>query len=153
MVSSKKVSRSMMASTTMRRLEGTARRALHARCRVSLSTYRAAQHADGEITGVAEGSLPTPGDGEVLIATKAAGVNRPDVLQRQGLYPPPPGVTDTLGLEVAGVVAAVGPGFGAASPDHPIQVGTPVCALVSGGGYASHAVADARHCLPIPRGY
>ena len=132
---------------------GAVSRAFTRRSIRAFSSYRAVQVTDGEISGVAEGTLPVPGDGEVLIATKAAGINRPDVLQRKGLYPPPPGVTDVLGLEVAGVVAAVGPGFGAASPDHPIQVGTPVCALVSGGGYGTHAVADARHCLPIPRGF
>jgi NADPH2:quinone reductase len=89
---------------------------------------------------------PTPaaGPGEVLIAVRAAGVNRPDILQRKGHYPPPPGAPDTLGLEVAGVIAQVGPGV------MRWAVGDRICALLGGGGYADHAVVDARHVLPIP---
>ena len=87
---------------------------------------------------------PEPGPGQVLIAVRAAGVNRPDVIQRLGFYPPPPGAPDTLGLEVSGEVAAVG-------PDAPRwAVGDKVTALLPGGGYAEYAVADARHALPIP---
>lgn len=86
---------------------------------------------------------PQPGPGEILIDVKAAGVNRPDILQRLGFYPPPPGAPDTLGLEVAGVVA-VGAGRW--------KAGDRVCALLGGGGYAEYAVCDARHALPVPDG-
>jgi len=86
---------------------------------------------------------PAPGAGQVLIRVKAAGVNRPDIVQRLGHYPPPPGAPETLGLEVAGeIVEAAGRW----------QVGDKVCALLAGGGYAEYAAADARHCLPIPAG-
>ena len=84
---------------------------------------------------------PTPGPGQILISVKAAGVNRPDIVQRLGFYPPPAGAPDTLGLEVAGeVVQAAGRW----------KVGDRVCALLGGGGYAQYAVCDARHALPIP---
>jgi NADPH2:quinone reductase len=84
---------------------------------------------------------PTPAEGQILIAVRAAGVNRPDVIQRLGFYPPPPGAPATLGLEVAGTVA-VGAGRW--------REGDRVCALLGGGGYAEFAVCDARHALPIP---
>ncbi len=90
--------------------------------------------------------VPQPGPGELLIKVAAAGVNRPDVLQRQGAYPPPPGAPETPGLEVAGTVAACGPAT------HRFAVGDPVCALVAGGGYAAYAVAPEPQCLPVPRG-
>jgi NADPH2:quinone reductase len=86
---------------------------------------------------------PTPGPGEILIRVRAAGVNRPDILQRQGAYPPPPGAPATLGLEVAGEVE-VGSGRW--------KRGDRVCALLGGGGYAEYATCDARHALPIPEG-
>ena len=89
---------------------------------------------------------PVPAAGEVLIDVVAAGVNRPDVLQRAGSYPVPPGASDLPGLEVAGRVAAVGPGVTELSP------GDLVCALVSGGGYASSCVAPVPQCLPVPAG-
>ena len=89
---------------------------------------------------------PEPGPGQILIAVQAAGVNRPDVLQRLGFYPPPAGAPDTMGLEVAGEVAAVG-------QDAPRwKTGDQVTALLPGGGYAEYAVVDARHALPAPRG-
>jgi putative PIG3 family NAD(P)H quinone oxidoreductase len=88
--------------------------------------------------------VPSPGPGEVLIEVAAAGVNRPDVLQRQGGYPPPPGASDIPGLEVAGRIVAVGPEAG------PWQAGDPVCALVAGGGYAEYCAAPAPQCLPVP---
>lgn len=93
-------------------------------------------------------SIPRPeaGPGEILIAVRAAGVNRPDIAQRKGLYPPPPGAPDTLGLEVAGEVVAVGAGASRWT------VGDRVAALLGGGGYAEYAVVDARHALPLPRG-
>ncbi len=91
--------------------------------------------------------VPVPKAGEVLIKVAAAGINRPDVLQRAGAYPAPPGASDLPGLEVAGTVAALGEGV--ASPG----LGAPVCALAPGGGYAEYCTVDARHCLPIPKGY
>jgi NADPH:quinone reductase len=90
--------------------------------------------------------MPQPGDGEVLIRVAAAGVNRPDVVQRQGHYPPPPGASDLPGLEVAGTVTALGPDVTG------VSVGDEVTALLSGGGYAEYAVAAAPLCLPIPAG-
>ena len=94
----------------------------------------------------AEREVPEPGPGEVLVAVEAAGVNRPDVMQRQGLYPPPPGASDIPGLEIAGTVAALGVGV-----DVP-AIGSRVCALVSGGGYAEYCTAPAPLCLPVPAG-
>ena len=88
----------------------------------------------------------TPGAGEILIRVRAAGINRPDLLQRRGAYPPPPGASDILGLEVAGEVEAVGDGVAR------WRTGDRVCALLGGGGYADLAVVDARHALPIPDG-
>ncbi|MCU0729006.1 MAG: NAD(P)H-quinone oxidoreductase [Sphingopyxis sp.] len=88
--------------------------------------------------------VPQPGPGEVLIRVAAAGVNRPDVLQRMGVYPPPPGASPLPGLEVAGHVAMLGEGVGAE------MLGQPVCALMAGGGYAEYAVAPALTCLPVP---
>jgi NADPH:quinone reductase len=90
--------------------------------------------------------IPTPGPGEVLIRVAAAGVNRPDVLQRLGRYAPPPGASDVPGLEVAGTVSAIGPGVEGWS------TGRTVCALLAGGGYAEYAVAPAPQCLPVPGG-
>ena len=90
--------------------------------------------------------LPRPSLGEVLIKVAAAGVNRPDVLQRQGRYAPPPGTSDIPGLEFAGTVVAIGPGVTWPA------VGDKVCALVAGGGYAEYATAPAPQCLPIPKG-
>lgn len=89
---------------------------------------------------------PEPGRGEILIRVVAAGVNRPDLTQRAGFYPPPPGAPDTLGLEVAGMIEAVGPG---ATRWHE---GQEVCALLPGGGYASYAIAHEGSALPIPKG-
>jgi putative PIG3 family NAD(P)H quinone oxidoreductase len=87
---------------------------------------------------------PQPGPGQILIRVRAAGVNRPDLLQRLGYYPPPPGAPTTLGLEVAGEVVA---GAGR------WKAGDRVCALLGGGGYAQYAVVDARHALPVPEGF
>lgn len=89
--------------------------------------------------------VPQPGESEVLIRVAAAGVNRPDVLQRRGFYSPPPGASDIPGLEVAGTVIAAGSGA-----EH--LIGTDVCALVAGGGYAEYCVAPAGTCLPVPAG-
>src|ERR1019366_721449 len=94
------------------------------------------------------GSRPTPGAGagEVLIAVAAAGVNRPDVMQRKGMYPPPAGASDIPGLEIAGTVVAIGEGVAS------LVVGDQVCALVTGGGYAEFCIAPEVQCLPVPRG-
>lgn len=90
--------------------------------------------------------VPQPGTGEVLIRVAAAGVNRPDVMQRLGLYPPPPGAPDLPGMEVAGSIAAIGPEVSG------LHVGDPVTALLAGGGYAEYAIAAAPLCLPVPEG-
>ena len=90
--------------------------------------------------------VPLPAAGEVLIEVAAAGINRPDVLQRKGGYPPPPGASDIPGLEVAGTVARLGPQVSGC------KVGDEVCALVTGGGYAEYVAAPAVQCLPVPRG-
>ena len=102
------------------------------------------QPGEPEVLKPAERPDPVPGPGEVLIRVAAAGVNRPDVLQRRGAYPPPPGASDIPGLEVAGTVAAVGTGV------EGWRTGDAVCALVSGGGYATMCVAPAPQCLRVP---
>ena len=94
----------------------------------------------------AERPRPSAGPGEVLIEVAAAGVNRPDVMQRKGLYPPPPGASDIPGLEVAGTVVEAGAGVDR------WHGGDRVCALLAGGGYAEYCVAPAPQCLPLPRG-
>lgn len=93
-----------------------------------------------------ERPVPTPGAGEILVKVAAAGVNRPDVMQRKGLYPPPPGASDIPGLEIAGTVAAVGEGV------KRWKEGDAVTALVSGGGYAEYCLAHESHALPVPSG-
>ncbi|MBE1236800.1 NAD(P)H-quinone oxidoreductase [Phaeovibrio sulfidiphilus] len=98
-----------------------------------------------EVLKPARRPVPVPGEGEVLIRIRAAGVNGPDLVQRQGYYPPPPGASDLPGLEVSGVIAALGPGAGEG-----LRVGMPVCALLTGGGYAEYATADGAVCLPVP---
>jgi NADPH2:quinone reductase len=95
--------------------------------------------------------IPVPGAGEVLIRVKAAGVNRPDVLQRLGHYPPPPGASDILGLEVAGEI--VSGDLSHSDNRWNLACKDYVCALLSGGGYAEFAVASIAHCLPIPQGW
>jgi NADPH:quinone reductase len=91
-------------------------------------------------------AVPSPADGEVLVRVAAAGVNRPDVMQRQGRYPPPPGASDLPGLEIAGEIAALGPKVSG------LSVGDKVTALLPGGGYAEYAIAAAPLCLPVPDG-
>ena len=91
-------------------------------------------------------SVPQPGEGQVLLRVAYAGVNRPDVAQRQGLYPPPPGASPLPGLEVSGTIVAVGDGL----PRE--YIGERYCALVSGGGYAEYCLAHIGHCLPVPDG-
>jgi NADPH2:quinone reductase len=99
-----------------------------------------------EVLKIGARPVPQPAAGEVLIKVKAAGVNRPDVLQRMGHYPVPPGASDIPGLEVAGTIVALGAGV------HEWKLGETVCALVQGGGYAEYCTAPALQCLPIPKG-
>nr|WP_294849795.1 NAD(P)H-quinone oxidoreductase [uncultured Sphingomonas sp.] len=96
-----------------------------------------------EVLQLTERPVPTPGKGEVLIKVAAAGVNRPDVLQRLGVYPPPPGASDIPGLEISGTVVAAGPG----GAD---LIGQKICALVAGGGYAEYCLAPTGSCLIVP---
>ena len=102
-----------------------------------------------EVLRMAERPMPAPGVGEVLIRVSASGVNRPDVLQRTGNYPVPPGASDIPGLEVAGVIES---GDEAAMASAGFKVGDRVCALVAGGGYAAYCVAPVEQCLPVPEG-
>lgn len=99
-----------------------------------------------EVLSVTTRPVPAPESGEVLIRVMAAGVNRPDCVQRQGHYAPPPGVTDIPGLEVSGEIVALGEGVSA------LSVGDNVCALVAGGGYAEYVTAPVPQVLPVPKG-
>jgi len=110
----------------------------------TMQAIEIAEAGGPEVLRISNFPVPEPGDGEVLIKVIAAGVNRPDVMQRLGLYPPPPGAPDIPGLEVAGAVAALGPDASG------VQEGDTVCALVIGGGYAEYCVAPASLCLPVP---
>jgi putative PIG3 family NAD(P)H quinone oxidoreductase len=99
-----------------------------------------------EVLVLAEGPRPDPGPGEVLIKVAAAGINRPDIMQRQGTYPPPPEASPILGLEVAGQITALGKDAGA------WKIGDNVCALTNGGGYAEYVAVPQGQCLPLPAG-
>ena len=111
-------------------------------------TYiRVKEYGPPEVLIPDKAPIPKPKPGEVLIKVAAAGINRPDVLQRMGKYAPPPGASDVLGLEVAGTVAALG------DQVTTWKVGDEVCALLSGGGYAEYCVAPAPQCLPLPKGF
>jgi putative PIG3 family NAD(P)H quinone oxidoreductase len=112
----------------------------------TMTVIEAKGHGGPEVLVPAARPVPVPGPGEVLIAVKAAGVNRPDVLQRLGVYPPPKGASDLLGLEVAGHVAARGPGATR------FKDGDAVCALTNGGGYSEFCVAPESATLPVPEG-
>lgn len=105
------------------------------------------QPGDADVLQLCERPQPAPAAGEVLIRVRAAGINRPDVLQRQGRYPVPPGASDLPGLEVAGTI--VGGDLSASGP----ALGDRVCALVQGGGYAEYCTAASTLCLPVPRGW
>ncbi|WP_029003276.1 NAD(P)H-quinone oxidoreductase [Azorhizobium doebereinerae] len=98
-----------------------------------------------EVIRLESAPLPVPGPGQVLVEVVAAGVNRPDCLQRAGGYPPPPGASDVPGLEIGGRVVALGPDVSG------LKLGDAVCALVISGGYAEYCVADAALCLPVPK--
>lgn len=111
----------------------------------TMTAVEARQPGGPEVLQPAERPVPQPGANEVLIRVEAAGVNRPDVLQRRGFYPPPPGASNIPGLEVAGEIVAAGAGS-----TH--LIGQRVCALVAGGGYAEYAIAPAGTCLPVPPG-
>ncbi|MGC8470497.1 MAG: NAD(P)H-quinone oxidoreductase [Acetobacteraceae bacterium] len=100
-----------------------------------------------EVLALSEAPLPVPRADEILIRVQAAGVNRPDLLQRRGVYPPPPGASPLLGLEVAGEVAALGAAVGG------WRLGEPVCGLANGGGYAEYCAIPAAQCLPFPAGF
>src|ERR1043166_9142586 len=110
--------------------------------------HHIAMNAPGgpEVLTLATGPVPRPAASEVLIRVAAAGINRPDILQRTGNYPPPPGASPILVLEVSGTIAALGPEVTG------LQEGDEVCALVAGGGYAEYCVAPAPQCLPVPEG-
>ncbi len=99
-----------------------------------------------EVVEIETGPVPSPAEGQVLIEVAAAGINRPDCLQRGGGYPPPPGATDIPGLEISGKVVALGAGVSN------VKVGDAVCVLVVSGGYAEYCVADAALCMPVPKG-
>ena len=111
-----------------------------------MTAIEIAEPGGPEVLRPARRPVPKPGLGEVLIEVAAAGVNRPDTMQRQGLYPPPPGASDIPGLEVSGRVVANGPGA------HRYEVGAAVCALTHGGGYAEYCVAPETQTLPVPAG-
>ena len=102
---------------------------------------------DPDVMVLERADIPSPAAGEILIHVQAAGINRPDIQQRKGLYPPPKGASPVLGLEVAGTVASLGAGVAGWTR------GDRICALVNGGGYAEFCVAPAPQCLPWPRGY
>ena len=110
----------------------------------SMNYIQIEKHGDPEVLKLHSMPVPEPGPGEVLIKVAAAGVNRPDVMQRKGLYPPPPGATDVPGLEVSGTVVSVGQNV--SKP----PINSEVCALVTCGGYAEYCLAAASICLPVP---
>ena len=110
----------------------------------SMNYIQIEKHGDPDVLKLSSQSVPDPGLDEVLIRVEAAGVNRPDIMQRKGLYPPPPGATDVPGLEVSGIVVKTGKNV--TEP----KEGSQVCALVSCGGYAEYCLASASICLPVP---
>ena len=112
---------------------------------IEISSYGAP-----EVLRLAERPDPTPAAGELLISVAASGINRPDVLQRTGNYPVPPGASDLPGLEVAGEIVS---GDQAAMTEAGLAIGDHVCALVAGGGYAQLCVAPVAQCLPVPKGW
>lgn len=111
-----------------------------------MTVIRCVGFGDPEVLKPARVAVPAPGSGELLVRVEAAGVNRPDVFQRMGAYPPPPGAPDWPGLEIAGEVVAAGPDV------RRFAVGQRVCALVAGGGYGEYCIAPEPQALPIPRG-
>jgi NADPH2:quinone reductase len=136
-----KVCRSRRARRPGKRDGGTVKGAV-----VDVIAIEISRPGDPDVLVPVERPDPTAGADEVLIKVAAAGVNRPDVMQRLGKYPPPPGASDIPGLEVSGTVVALGEGV------RGIGIGDAVCALVSGGGYAEYCAAPAPQCLPVPSG-
>jgi NADPH:quinone reductase len=116
---------------------------------MTMKVFEITSYGAPEVLRLAERATSVAGAGEVLIAVSASGINRPDVLQRTGNYPVPPGASDIPGLEVAGVIVS---GDGDAMAASGLNVGDRVCALVAGGGYAQFCVAPVAQCLPIPKG-
>ena len=112
----------------------------------SQTSIEITQPGGPEVLKPSSRAVPQPAENQLLIQVAAAGINRPDVFQRMGFYPPPPGVTDIPGLEVSGTVVAIGSGV------EDYAIGDQVCALLSGGGYAEYAIAEESLCLPIPEG-
>ena len=115
----------------------------------SMQAIEIASFGGPEVLRLTERPMPVAAAGEVLVRVHASGVNRPDLLQRSGGYPPPPGVSDIPGLEIAGEIIS---GDAQAMAAAGLQVGDMVCALVAGGGYAQYCVAPVPQCLPVPRG-
>lgn len=113
----------------------------------TMRQVRFARAGGPEVIEIETAPLPVAGPGQVLIKVAAAGINRPDCIQRAGFYPPPPGASAIPGLEVAGTIVGVGEGVGAP------HLGRQVCALLIAGGYAEYAVAEAALCLPVPTGF
>ena len=111
----------------------------------NMKVVEISEYGDADVLDIAERPIPEPASGEVLIKVAAAGLNRADVMQRNGQYPPPPGASDLLGLEVSGKIEAVAPDA------YGVSVGDEVCALLAGGGYAQYCTAPASSCLPIPK--
>ncbi|UPQ82881.1 NAD(P)H-quinone oxidoreductase [Pseudomonas knackmussii] len=117
---------------------------------MTAETMRHVDHrpgGDADCLRLAEGPVPQPGPHDVLVRVAYAGINRPDVFQRSGSYPPPPDASPLLGLEIAGEIVALGAEVSG------WKVGDQVCALTPGGGYAEYCVAPAEHCLPVPAGF
>jgi NADPH:quinone reductase len=115
----------------------------------TMNAIEITQYGAPEVLALCQRPMPTAAAGEVLIKVAASGVNRPDVLQRKGFYPVPPGASDLPGLEVAGTIEA---GDAATLAQYGLQLGQAVCALVTGGGYAQYCTAPAAQCLPVPAG-
>ncbi len=111
----------------------------------AMKVIEISEYGNADVLDITERPIPEPASGEVLIKVAAAGLNRADVMQRNGQYPPPPGASDLLGLEASGTIAAVAPDV------YDVSVGDEVCALLAGGGYAEYCTAPASSCLPVPK--
>ena len=112
----------------------------------TMTVVEISEYGGPEVLKPASRPVPEPASGEALIRVAAAGVNRPDAIQRAGNYPPPAGQSDLPGLEVSGEIVALGDGASG------VSIGDTVCALTPGGGYAEYCIAPASHCLPVPDG-
>jgi NADPH:quinone reductase len=116
---------------------------------VAMKAIEITEFGAPQVLALCERPMPTPAEGEVLIKVAASGINRPDVLQRKGLYPVPPGTSDIPGLDIAGTIEA---GDASTLAQSGLSIGLAVCALVAGGGYAQYCTAPALQCLPVPAG-